>query len=381
MTVLFLLAAALCATTGVTPQNVPQATPATVSWPAEKALLISATPPVYPPIAAVAHVEGSVRVHFVIATDGTTKEVEYLSGPVLLMRAATDSIRTWRFKPTLVAGAAVEVSTIAPVNFFLPGDSADKHLAPFRKAVEKHPNDVKDHVALSRAALGVGETDEAVAEAQKAISLQPNDANSHFALADALADLDAAIQEYRQGIALGPKDADAYFNLSRLLDLKGDLDGAVAECRHGIELKPKDGARRNNFGILLMKKGDTDAAIVEFKEALRDGDDAPGTHFQYGRALEKQGDLDGALKEYQKALKVIPANQEYKDAADRVRSKIAGKIAPQRWRSSRSQTPLLQTLPVFGLAFDFSSPNTPLSQAFLLEEGCLLLYRCHSHAR
>lgn len=328
ITVLFLFAAALCATAGVTPQNAPQATPATVSWPAEKTFLISATPPVYPPIAAVAHVEGSVRVRFVIATDGTTKELEYLSGPVLLMRAAMDSIRTWRFKPSLAAGAPVEVQTIEPVNFFLPGDDAQKHLAPFRKTVEKHPNDVKDRVALARAALGVGEIDESAAESQKAISLQSNDASAHFAFADALeanGDLDSAIKEYRQGIALSPKDADAYFNLSELIERKGDLEAAVAEYRHGLQLKPKDGVRHHNFGILLMKKGDTDAAIEEFREALHGGDDSPNTHYQYGRALEKKGDLDGALKEYQKALKVIPANQEYKEAVDRVRSKIAGK--------------------------------------------------------
>jgi len=67
--------------------------------------------PVYPTIAQQANVSGTVVLHIIVATDGTVKQADYVSGPILLMRAAIDAVQQWRYRPTLLNGEPVEVDT------------------------------------------------------------------------------------------------------------------------------------------------------------------------------------------------------------------------------------------------------------------------------
>lgn len=84
--------------------------------------LIHRVDPVYPPIAKAAKVQGTVVLHAIIGKDGAVKEVEFVSGPPLLMRAAMDAVRQWSYKPTLLNGAPVEVDTTVTVIFALGGE-------------------------------------------------------------------------------------------------------------------------------------------------------------------------------------------------------------------------------------------------------------------
>ena len=65
----------------------------------QAAKLLRQVTPVYPPIAKTAHVSGTVILHAIIAKDGTIQELQYVSGPPLLMKAAMDAVREWRYKP------------------------------------------------------------------------------------------------------------------------------------------------------------------------------------------------------------------------------------------------------------------------------------------
>lgn len=84
--------------------------------------LIHRVDPVYPPIAKKAQVAGTVVLHVIIGKDGSVQEVQVVSGPPLLIRAATDAVRQWRYKPTLLNGQPVEVDTTVTVIFALGGD-------------------------------------------------------------------------------------------------------------------------------------------------------------------------------------------------------------------------------------------------------------------
>lgn len=84
--------------------------------------LIHRVDPVYPPIAKAAHVAGTVVLHVIIGKDGTVQEVQVVSGPPLLIRAATDAVRQWSYKPTLLNGKPVEVDTTVTVIFALGDD-------------------------------------------------------------------------------------------------------------------------------------------------------------------------------------------------------------------------------------------------------------------
>jgi protein TonB len=77
--------------------------------------------PTYPAIAKTAHVSGTVRLHAVIAKDGSIQELQYVSGPALLMRAAMDAVHEWKYRPTMLNGEPVEVDTTIDVVFSLGG--------------------------------------------------------------------------------------------------------------------------------------------------------------------------------------------------------------------------------------------------------------------
>lgn len=109
------------------PQNLPpspQAIPQRIRVGANVAAasLVHQVPPVYPPLAKTAHIEGTVVLHATIGRDGTVANLEYVSGPPLLMRAAIDAVKQWRYKPTLLNSQPVEVDTTISVTFALNGN-------------------------------------------------------------------------------------------------------------------------------------------------------------------------------------------------------------------------------------------------------------------
>ena len=81
--------------------------------------LITKVTPVYPPLAKQARIQGTVRYDAVIGTDGAIKELTLVSGHPLLVPVATDAVRQWVYKPTLLNGQPVEVETQIDVNFTL----------------------------------------------------------------------------------------------------------------------------------------------------------------------------------------------------------------------------------------------------------------------
>jgi TonB family protein len=90
-----------------------------VSGSATQATLLSQVAPVYPPIAKTAHISGTVLLHCLIGKDGSVETLEYVSGPPLLMKAALDAVRQWKYKPMLLNGEPVRVDTTVSVVFML----------------------------------------------------------------------------------------------------------------------------------------------------------------------------------------------------------------------------------------------------------------------
>ncbi|MGC1171343.1 MAG: TonB family protein [Candidatus Acidiferrales bacterium] len=81
--------------------------------------------PVYPEIAKMGHVEGTVVLHCIIAKDGTVQQIEFVSGPPLLLKAAMDAVGQWTYQPTLLNGETMEVDTTVSVVFTLGGAKSD----------------------------------------------------------------------------------------------------------------------------------------------------------------------------------------------------------------------------------------------------------------
>ena len=87
----------------------------------DEGLLIRKVAPVYPQTAIMVRQQGTVVLHAIIARDGSIQQLQVISGPPLLIKAATDAVLQWRYKPYKLNGEAVEVDTTITVNFRLGG--------------------------------------------------------------------------------------------------------------------------------------------------------------------------------------------------------------------------------------------------------------------
>ncbi|HVY92082.1 MAG TPA: TonB family protein [Bryobacteraceae bacterium] len=93
--------------------------PVPIGGDVEAAKLTYSPRPRYPQIAITARSEGTVRLEAIIAANGSIRNLRVLSGPPLLVPAAVDAVRQWKYRPTMLNGAAVEVVTEVEVNFRL----------------------------------------------------------------------------------------------------------------------------------------------------------------------------------------------------------------------------------------------------------------------
>lgn len=97
----------------VTPQRI------RVGGNVQQAKLINQPRPMYPPLAKQARISGIVRLNAIISKDGTIQNLTVISGHPLLVPAAMDAVKQWRYAPTLLNGEPVEVVTQIDVNFTL----------------------------------------------------------------------------------------------------------------------------------------------------------------------------------------------------------------------------------------------------------------------
>jgi len=90
-----------------------------VSGSVQQAQLISRVEPRYPPLGLQIRLQGTVLLHAIISVDGRITALEVVSGPPLLVQAAIDAVRQWRYRPTYLSGEPVEVETSITVIFRL----------------------------------------------------------------------------------------------------------------------------------------------------------------------------------------------------------------------------------------------------------------------
>jgi periplasmic protein TonB len=83
--------------------------------------LIRRVQPEYPALALRARVQGTVVLRAVIDRGGIIQSLQVMSGPPLLVQAAINAIRQWRYRPYYLNDQPVEVETQVTVNFSLSG--------------------------------------------------------------------------------------------------------------------------------------------------------------------------------------------------------------------------------------------------------------------
>jgi len=85
----------------------------------QAARLVNKVQPLYPPLARQTRISGTVKLHAIIGKDGSVQQLQMVSGHPLLVQAALDAVRQWRYQPTLLNGEPVEVDTEIDVIFSL----------------------------------------------------------------------------------------------------------------------------------------------------------------------------------------------------------------------------------------------------------------------
>lgn len=106
------------ATTG--PGGIPQRI--RVSQGVSSGLIVSKVQPIYPQDARSARIQGTVVMKAVINQLGDVVSLDLVSGHPMLVPAAMDAVKQWKYRPYLLNGNAVNVETQITVSFTLSGD-------------------------------------------------------------------------------------------------------------------------------------------------------------------------------------------------------------------------------------------------------------------
>jgi protein TonB len=94
-------------------------TPIRIGGNIQEPKVVKIVPPVYPKLAIKARVKGTVTLEATVTAEGTVDEVHVMSGNPLLIQAAIDCVKQWRYEPTYLNGEPVPVILTAKINFEL----------------------------------------------------------------------------------------------------------------------------------------------------------------------------------------------------------------------------------------------------------------------
>jgi TonB family protein len=283
---------------------------------ANQPTLIKSVPPTYPQEAKEQGIQGSVRLHVLVGTDGVVKEASVLSGPPSLTQAAVDAVRQWRYKPYLLNGNPVEVDTTVIVNFNFTVEEPLSWWVVVTEVAKATPSskinaELKGrpvvfpygipldslHEKLFRSLGASDEVIEAARHAQVYPTLQPTDAEKKL--------LATSESDVRDLIAKSPEKAELHELLAMILLRERANHDAIMELRKVLLLAPDSPSAHLYLGLALIRDGTpqtAEEAISNFRESLRLLPDQFEGHISLGTGLMVRNDWDGAIAEFQKTL-------------------------------------------------------------------------------
>ena len=75
--------------------------------------------PTYPQMARIAHIQGDVLLQATISKTGVIENLHAVQGHPILIQAAMDAVKQWKYKPYILNGEPVEVETTIKVQFHM----------------------------------------------------------------------------------------------------------------------------------------------------------------------------------------------------------------------------------------------------------------------
>ncbi len=244
--------------------------------------------PVYPPLAKAARLQGKVTLEVVVSKEGAVKNVKTVSGPPMLISAATNAVKQWQYKPFMVEGTAAEVSTVVEVPFSLgiseadykkEQDASDKYFKQEEKCrgLLQHG----DYPNAEQACAPLVELANQMPTERRMERLTAYQYAGHAEFAQKKFTDALALYKQELGIAevaLKPTEAElgyAYRDVARALRGTGDLQQARTQYEHAV--KTLEAAHDNIDSEFLKNKymGTLKSVLLEYALVLRQsGDEA-----------------------------------------------------------------------------------------------------------
>ncbi len=157
----------------------------------------------------------------------------------------------------------------------------------------------------------------AVSAYDKAKALAPN--NPSVILARATLEFtkknnDEAKKFIDQALELKADYTDAIFLLAQIQTSEGNLGGAIKQAEKASALSPNDSTVFFRLGLLRYNNSDYTGAISAFERAVILEPQYLNAHFLLGQSYQKVGRIEDARAQFDAIAKVLPDNQDVKDA-------------------------------------------------------------------
>src|SRR5579859_935163 len=277
--------------------------------------LVTRVEPVYPELAKKAQIEGTVALMVTVSEQGTVEKAVLLSGHPMLVAAALDAVKQWKYTPFLRNREPVEAHVSVEIVFSLPLSPEERlekrSQADLSKQMSKSEQDLETHLYAAeelscRAAIDLAEK-----------WPQPGPLMGAYRReGDALFyqnKFSQSLGYYRQELALAEKEADsfyrnqeepqAHYDLARALQGAGDLKEAQTQYETAIDIleRARNGSEVTGFSPFLK---------VVYEKALQ-----PLLH-DYASLLRRSGNSAAADATERKANSVATELAEEQKAVD-----------------------------------------------------------------
>ncbi len=141
------------------------------------------------------------------------------------------------------------------------------------------------------------------------LQVNPENHVAHSNLGLVLAEngqIESAITHFEKALEIQPLYADAYNNMGTALSRTGRTREAIAQYRKALALDAEHPQMQNNLGIALAQNGQVSEALPHFRKAIELKPDFAAAYSNFGHALSLQGRIDEALPQFLKALEITP---------------------------------------------------------------------------
>ena len=221
--------------------------------------------------------------------------------------------RRWRRGREILTVAALLLITVLTMRTRAQTSYWHDSETLWRYVLSQSPN---NYVACNNLGLVLdhnGQVEAAITQYERALQIQPAYAETHNNLGNALCRVGRvreAIAHYQQALELVPGLPQVHNNLGTALGQNGRLAEAMTQFQKALEINPDFAGAHSNLGYALLMTGKVEEALREFLKALEIKPDSAETHKHIADLYLKQGRATDAIAHYRKVLEIRPDDAE-----------------------------------------------------------------------